>query len=415
MSGACGTLYYVAPEVLRGTYDEKCDMWSLGVMTYIMLDGRAPFRGKDDRETIHRIRRAAFAFPESRWAHISCSARDFIVALLDSDTTQRLDAEAALAHPWLAIADDLTAETVPLDPDVLRGMRAFMRSNALKRAVLSAVAPIATVEEVSRWADQFEALDSSGLGIIRVQDLAKQLVGRSLSEAEADALARPLASDDDGESISYSSFLAACVAAHMTLDEMQVGELFQRLDKDADGLVSADEVKTAFGDVVDGDELEAELGERCFSYEDFKRLLLFPGFSLAHTASLRQLLGGIRSLQQQWRVDTRRAKSEPGADKDEAARAENRAWRTMAMRREDVRADVVAPLDRSRKPQTSIAPSLTAPRSPAADILESIGRDTHAAWAVATAEAKSGDFEAVRRENMAWRLLHKNGGRQPSA
>ena len=55
MTDSCGTLYYAAPEVLKGNYTEQCDMWSLGILTYILLDGRAPFMGRNDRQTYRLI------------------------------------------------------------------------------------------------------------------------------------------------------------------------------------------------------------------------------------------------------------------------------------------------------------------------------------------------------------------------
>lgn len=75
MTHACGTLYYVAPEVLRRSYDKKCDLWSLGVLTYILLDGRPPFSGRDDRATYTLIRQGRYGFPANRWSHISDEAR----------------------------------------------------------------------------------------------------------------------------------------------------------------------------------------------------------------------------------------------------------------------------------------------------------------------------------------------------
>jgi len=205
----------------------------------------------------------------------------------------RLDAAAALAHPWLSsdVADDQAAS---LDSDVLVGLRAFVKSNALKRAVLSAVAPTASVEEVSRWADQFEGLDKEGTGTIPVKELAERLCSElNASEEEATALAAAAASADGGELISYSAFLAACLSTHMAaLKEQQIRELFARLDRDKNGFVSIEELGAGLGDVVDLEELRADLGDSGgeLTYDTFCWLLLRPA------AGLRHLLSACRSL-----------------------------------------------------------------------------------------------------------------------
>jgi len=126
MTDSVGTLYYVAPEVLRGRYDEKCDMWSMGVMAYVLLSGRAPFQGRNDRETVQLICRGACAYPAGRF---SAAASDFIGALLQLDAVARPDAEAALAHPWLADADG--APAAPLE--AWRSCRACRPSSAATR------------------------------------------------------------------------------------------------------------------------------------------------------------------------------------------------------------------------------------------------------------------------------------------
>jgi len=330
MTNACGTLYYVAPEVLSGSYDKKCDMWSLGVITYILLDGRAPFMGRDDRATYLLIKRGIFYFGKDRWAGISKEAQDFVSKLLQVDVSLRLDAEAAYNHPWFtADLDDAQAmEPLALDADVLQGMRAFTRSNALKRAVLRAVAPIATPDQVAQWADQFEALDTQGTGEVAVEDLAKSLVARAeMSEAEAEALAAAMAGME-GETVSYSAFLAACLSAHVTLGDAEMRLLFDRLDKNAAGRVSVEQVSEALGDVVDLEALEGDFSANGLTYEDFRWLMSMPRLGPTKLG-LKNLVGTFGSLEGSWKSSTKKAKNGTAEEASEAARKENLAWRIM--------------------------------------------------------------------------------------
>ncbi|VEN40600.1 unnamed protein product [Callosobruchus maculatus] len=97
---------YVAPEVVNKTgVGFGQDMWSVGIITYILLSGRSPFRGANDRETLTNIRSGKWIFDETWWTNISVEARDFISRLLVYDVEERMDIRTALRHPWLERAD----------------------------------------------------------------------------------------------------------------------------------------------------------------------------------------------------------------------------------------------------------------------------------------------------------------------
>ena len=96
-----GTPYYIAPEVLVGTYNEKCDMWSIGVILYIMLCGRPPFNGATEEQIIARVKQGMWSFKGEIWSDISDSAKDLIEKLMCKDVNRRLTAVEALAHPWI--------------------------------------------------------------------------------------------------------------------------------------------------------------------------------------------------------------------------------------------------------------------------------------------------------------------------
>ncbi|CAE7883768.1 CPK2 [Symbiodinium microadriaticum] len=455
MTDSCGTLYYVAPEVLRGKYNQQCDMWSLGVLTYILLDGRAPFMGRDDRRTYRLILEGQYVFPENRWGRISDDAKNFVSKLLKVDPEVRMTAEEALIHPWLTSKEPHTeAESAPpaLDADVLDGLKALTRGNAAKRAVLRAMAPVASVDEVSRWADQFETFDAQGTGHVKVSDLVKRLVSRGLATAaEAQDISDGLKTvADSSQEISYSAFLTACLCAHHSrLEEKHLKEIFSKLDKDKDNHVSVEEVGKALGGVVNIEALESEMNGRALSFSDFQWLFQRP-LAPSSMAGLRQLLGTFQNLglTKSWRVDTAAAKAAKDGDDAQfvAARRENAAWRQW--HRERTRAESpedpppphrpseedgkdrlspkkllleTAPLpapNSSRPP--SRAPSshgnLTPREIPTADLVEpsSLAKDARdrndngelkKEWAVATAEAK--EFVVSAGQRLA--LLGPNG------
>jgi calcium-dependent protein kinase len=82
MDEKLGTPYYIAPEVLNKNYNSKCDIWSAGVITFILLSGMPPFNGQSDGEIFKKVRAGHFSFSDKSWDSVSSKAKDFITKLL---------------------------------------------------------------------------------------------------------------------------------------------------------------------------------------------------------------------------------------------------------------------------------------------------------------------------------------------
>jgi calcium-dependent protein kinase len=96
-----GTPYYIAPEVLAQKYNEKCDIWSIGVITYMLLSGKAPFSGESDRNIFDAIKIGKFDISKGSWRSVSDSAKKFVCSLLTYDHVKRPTAAEALNHKWM--------------------------------------------------------------------------------------------------------------------------------------------------------------------------------------------------------------------------------------------------------------------------------------------------------------------------
>mmetsp|Transcript_7902 Transcript_7902/g.17144 ORF Transcript_7902/g.17144 Transcript_7902/m.17144 type:complete len:342 (+) Transcript_7902:207-1232(+) len=104
MTNQVGTPYYMSPGVIRGKYDRSCDLWSIGVVAYILLCGYPPFNGPSDHGVCESILRDGLVFETKVWGNLSNESRDFVSMLLCRDMSRMSTATAALQHPWLASA-----------------------------------------------------------------------------------------------------------------------------------------------------------------------------------------------------------------------------------------------------------------------------------------------------------------------
>jgi len=101
MTNPVGTAYYMSPELLGGKYDKSTDVWSVGVVAYILLCGFPPFNGSSDAEIRDATRRNRLHFRGNAWLNKSDDALDFMKCMLRKDPRRRFTAREALMHPWI--------------------------------------------------------------------------------------------------------------------------------------------------------------------------------------------------------------------------------------------------------------------------------------------------------------------------
>lgn len=123
MTAPNGTPYYIAPEVLKGSYTTQCDNWSMGVVLFIMLSGKPPFGGKSNKEIIDNVLKGEYSFKNPVWENISDNAKDLLAKLLERQADVRLTAEEAYNHPWIQQQKDKEFADVEVNADVFSNMK----------------------------------------------------------------------------------------------------------------------------------------------------------------------------------------------------------------------------------------------------------------------------------------------------
>lgn len=127
----------MAPEVIDGDYDNKCDIWSLGCILYVLMSGYLPFQGRTTKILFDKIEKGKYHFRHKEFESCSPEVIDLIKKLLVVDPEKRLSAKEALQHPWFKLySQNNDANDNKIDPEVLKRLMEFQGTSKLKKAAL---------------------------------------------------------------------------------------------------------------------------------------------------------------------------------------------------------------------------------------------------------------------------------------
>ncbi|KAK6797997.1 hypothetical protein RDI58_005699 [Solanum bulbocastanum] len=277
-----GSAYYVAPEVLKRKSGPESDVWSIGVITFILLCGRRPFWDKTEDGIFKEVLRNKPDFRRKPWPTISNSAKDFVKKLLVKDPRARLTAAQALSHPWVREGGD--ASEIPLDISVLSNMRQFVKYSRLKQFALRALASTLDEEELADVRDQFSAIDVDKNGVISLEEmrqaLAKDLPWK-MKESRVLEILQAIDSNTDGL-VDFPEFVAATLHVHQLEEhnllkwQQRSQTAFEKFDVDRDGFITPEELRMHTGLKGSIDPLleEADIDkDGKISLSEFRRLL----------------------------------------------------------------------------------------------------------------------------------------------
>lgn len=168
-----GTPYYVAPEVVQGRYSKECDVWSLGVVLYVMLSGTQPFTGFDVPTVLSKAALGDFNFNSKLWEGISVQVKALISSMLMINPTNRITLPEALDHPWFKQILRPTPITVPVS--ILNALKQHRAGNRLYNEAVKVIVGTLSNDEIFELRNVFRVLDTQKTGYITADGLSKAL------------------------------------------------------------------------------------------------------------------------------------------------------------------------------------------------------------------------------------------------
>lgn len=265
LKNSIGTIYYMAPEVITGEYGEKCDIWSCGVILYILLVGKPPFYGATKQETLQRIKKGVFTFQDPLWRPISKGAKSLIRQMLTKDPALRVSAEQAYESPWIQQRATWLVADNCLSQQVLCELAAFSGIWKIRQASLHyIVSQLDAAKEIKGLREVFISLDSDGDGRLSLAELETGFTRLKLG-AKYD-IASILENCDANMNgvVDYTEFLAATINWKKALSQEWIELAFSAYDKDHNGKIDLEEIRSFIGD----DSVESGIWESMFREAD---------------------------------------------------------------------------------------------------------------------------------------------------
>ena len=290
-----GTSFYIAPEVLKNGYNEKCDLWSCGVILYILLCGSPPFYGKNENEIFKKILDGNFTFRHKIWNKISTEAKNLVLKLLQVNPTKRISAQEALDDVWFQknfsinnpLENNQNSNSYKL---FIKNITEFCAEQKLQQATLAfLVHNFAPKEELDELKKIFFAFDKNGDGKLSKEEFVKGLTNNNTnlntilkSDSSIEGLLKNIDSDNNGY-IGFEEFLIASINKEKILTEKNLKLAFNVFDRDKSGGISQNELKYILGEhnVNAKEHLWQKMIEQIdlnqdgqISYEEFHKMMM---------------------------------------------------------------------------------------------------------------------------------------------
>ncbi|CAG9321967.1 unnamed protein product [Blepharisma stoltei] len=277
---AVGTIFYMAPETFVGSYDEKCDIWSAGVILYMMLCGSPPFYAEKTEDMLQIINNGNLEFKEPAWKSISENAKDLIRNMLSVDPAPRYSAEHVLNHAWFKsyISDELPQTKLSIE--ALGNLSKFHAQGKLEKSIMTFISSqITSIQEDREFADLFSKMDKNKDGKLSQREIfdGYKELGITTPPGISEILKKI---DSDGSGfLDYTEFVTASKDWKKAFEKNELESAFKIYDQGGDGKLSLKELKDSIPDIEESEWgkflAEAdENGDGLIGFEELKSYLM---------------------------------------------------------------------------------------------------------------------------------------------
>lgn len=243
-----GTPYYLAPEsaaghkyTRTGAVLKSSDVWSAGVIAYVMVTGRPPFNGHSNTEIFANIIKKPLKFPQG--IKISKPLKALLKRMMKKSPKQRIKLDDCLNDPWVTGKE---AKDEEISPDVIKVLRQFQHQSRLKKAITKTLAEHMGKEPMKKIEGHFQRLDKDGNGKLDSKELAVLLTSMELDEEKAKEEAAAIISAvdlDNSGTIEFKEFAVIWQRKLLCVNNAYIKAVFDVLDEDKSGKISAAELK----------------------------------------------------------------------------------------------------------------------------------------------------------------------------
>ena len=231
-----GTPFYIAPEVLTGNYNEKCDVWSAGVILYILFCGYPPFYGENNKQILEEVKKGKLDFSSVEWSNKSHHAIDIIRKMVINHEV-RLFADEVLRHEWMTVENEKKISSSKVKK-LHSNMKDYSKLDLAKRTIIYFLARNFYEEEISAYHKYFDIFDPDSRGCISLQNFQKVLQEHlKIPPQESEQIFKSIDIFESG-TLGYSQFIASAIHYSKYFTEKRLLIFFQIADLDKSGKIT---------------------------------------------------------------------------------------------------------------------------------------------------------------------------------